>query len=631
MRGESIDCVQERIEQRMERNLMQRSKTFPGLFRLPSTSLVGAAFVCVLAVVAMLPAVPVLYHMPNTDASIFLLIGDKIRLGDLPYLDWYDHKPPLIFYLNALGLWLGGGSRWGVWGIELISISAASLFGYAFLRRFFGVLTSVVSVGLFLLNLVFIHQRGNMTEEYALPFQFAVIFLLSRVNGARRSKGVLFAIGCMLAMASSLKQPMAGIGVAAVVYLFLQAAYEDRWQDLALSFGFIGLGFAAVWAAWFLYFAVAGIFPEFWEAAFSYNVALSGITLQKRLGALVSAMDLLYSWSLFFMGGMVAWLAALPMLLINDDRIRVAFTRRWVGFLAAGAGGLLLMAALVFQPAVRALLVGLGFAALLLGGLIVVGRLPGWLRPAQPPRTWSLFLPVVVGLVDLPVAVVFSSLSGNNFAHYFMALLPSLTILTAFLIDSISSLFRPAFGRTITRAWIGILLLPMLIPGLDATLTDIGPRGDRQIEAVVRYVEENTSPNDTVLQWGIVPQVNLLTGRDAPSRYFFPDPLFVDGYSGHAQTNELLRDLQARLPVLIVYQGIARLPLLMPEKGQSCDVVKDPQTYADFQDYWRERVEYSLPQMPEGMGDVYYWICQNYESAGLVGELGWQVYRLKGK
>jgi hypothetical protein len=258
----------------------------------------------------------------------------------------------------------------------------------------------------------------------------------------------------------------------------------------------------------------------------------------------------------------------------------------------------------------------------------------GWsLRRLQINRTLKLsplFLPLVVALVDLPVAVIFSSLSGNNFAHYFMALLPSLTILTAFLIDSLYNLFRSTFGRQMATVWVAILVLPIIMPGLLDTLTNIGPRGDRQIDAIVQYVEDNTRLGDYVLQWGIVPQVNLLTGREAPSRYFFPDPLFVDGYSGRAQTGELLSDLQAHKPELIVYQGIARLPLLAPGPGESCDVVKDPQTYANFQRYWRDRVEYSLPQLPEGMSDVYFWICQNYESVGLVGELGWTVYRLRG-
>src|SRR5512133_2827248 len=92
----------------------------------------------VLALIVLLPSSPIYYLLPGTDSSIFLYIGQKIRLGQFPYTTWYDHKPPLIFYINALRLTLGNGSRWGVWSLELISRSSVSLLEYQFLKRYFG-------------------------------------------------------------------------------------------------------------------------------------------------------------------------------------------------------------------------------------------------------------------------------------------------------------------------------------------------------------------------------------------------------------------------------------------------------------------------------------------------------------
>lgn len=594
-------------------------------------SLLGAGVVLLLVVIALLPATPVLYHTPDTDTSIFLFIGNKIRLGDLPFRDWYDHKPPLIFYLNALGLWLGQGSRWGVWAVELVSLSAAGLFGFSFLKRYYGVLTATLAMSAMLINLVFVHQRGNLTEEYALPFQFAAIFLAAGMENDRTHGWRFFAIGAALAMASSLKQPLAGTGVAIVLFLLVQYAGQERWSDLLRSYLLIGAGFIAIWAVWFVYFAAVGIFPEFWEAAFSYNVALSGITLEKRIGALLSALDSLFEMSGFFLAGMLAWLAVIPTLLLQDARPMQALSSRGIGLLVmiagvlAGLYGALNMPVLVFAGLLLAALGGVIFSGL------VKNRIAPWLARRRSSESLAVFTPLMIALIDLPVAVVFSSLSGNNFGHYFMALLPSLTLLIAFLIHSISNLFDPLLGRTFRWAWLVVILIAVFWPGIYETADRIGPRGDRQLEAVIRYVEEHTAPEDYVLQWGIVPQINLLTGRDAPSRYFFPDPLFVNGYSGREQTEELLGDLQENPPVLIVDQGIPRLPLLMPSAGETCAAVKDPQKYIDFSAYWKERVIYDMPDMPEGMDAVYYWVCQNYIPVGPVGELGWQVYRLKGK
>jgi hypothetical protein len=176
-----------------------------------------------------------------------------------------------------------------------------------------------------------------------------------------------------------------------------------------------------------------------------------------------------------------------------------------------------------------------------------------------------------------------------------------------------------------------VFLIPIFWSGGYETVDYIGPRGDRQIEEIAAYVEANTQPEDYIYQWGIIPSVHLMTGRDSPTRFFFPDPLFVDGYSGREQTVPFLRDLKANPPLLIIDEGIPRLPLLTAPDPHHCETVKDPQVYQRFVQEWEDKVVYPMPQMPEGMGDVYEWICQNYAPVGPVGELSWQVYRLRGK
>lgn len=564
-------------------NNRSRNNIIP-LFSQPH--LFGIVFLLILTVVVLLPATPVLYHTPDTDSSIFLLIGDKIRQGQLPYQDWYDHKPPLIFYLNALGLSLGNGSRWGVWFLELVSLLSAVLVGYSFLRRYYGSFISVAALAATLLNLTFVLQRGNMTEEYALPFQFATIFLLGEIDQGKKARWRLIAVGCMLAMASSLKQPLAGTGLSVVLYLIIRRVGPAQWRYLFLDIFWVGLGFVLVWLAWFVYFAAMGIFPEFWEAAFAYNFALSGIPFAKRFQALVKALSMLFEWSGFFLAAMLAWLVALPTLLLMDGRLSRVITTHFR-----------------FSQA----------------------------ENTQASWKTGLFLPLFIGVVDFPIAMIFTSLSGNNFAHYFMALLPSLTLLSAFLFYSILHMMRHASGNPLPYAWLMLFSIPILGPGLYDTVDRVGPRGDRQVEAIISYVVNHTQPGDYVLQWGIVPQVNLLSGRDAPSRYFFPDPLFVDGYSGLNQTSEFLQDLKSKPPILIIDEAIPRLPLLVPTGSARCQEVKDPRMYEQFIQEHKQEVEYDLPQMPAGMEEVYYWICQNYVPVGPVGELKWQVYRLKGR
>ncbi len=52
------------------------------------------------------------------DSAYYLLIGKGIRHGMLPYLDLYDQKGPLVFYINALGF-LRTDSRVGVYLLQI--------------------------------------------------------------------------------------------------------------------------------------------------------------------------------------------------------------------------------------------------------------------------------------------------------------------------------------------------------------------------------------------------------------------------------------------------------------------------------------------------------------------------------
>jgi hypothetical protein len=96
------------------------------------------------------------------------------------------------------------------------------------------------------------------------------------------------------------------------------------------------------------------------------------------------------------------------------------------------------------------------------------------------------------------------------------------------------------------------------------------------------------------------------------------------------QSDILLSELKAKPPVLIINAMIPRLPLITVKNPAQCSKVKDPVYY----DAVLNRLipdKRLIPQMPEGMDEVYYWICQNYTHTATLGELKWEVYRLKGK
>src|SRR4026208_2129274 len=78
-------------------------------------------------------------RIPGRDYGFYVYIGDQIVHGKLPYRDAWESKPPAIFYVNAIGLGVGGGSRGGVWVIELIALRAAAIISFTTIRKLWGI------------------------------------------------------------------------------------------------------------------------------------------------------------------------------------------------------------------------------------------------------------------------------------------------------------------------------------------------------------------------------------------------------------------------------------------------------------------------------------------------------------
>src|ERR671918_83423 len=68
------------------------------------------------------PSNPNNMTLPSRDSGVFLYMGWRFLNGDIPYRDIWDHKPPLIYFVDALGIALTPHSLWGVWVLRFLFI-----------------------------------------------------------------------------------------------------------------------------------------------------------------------------------------------------------------------------------------------------------------------------------------------------------------------------------------------------------------------------------------------------------------------------------------------------------------------------------------------------------------------------
>src|SRR5215216_5751069 len=93
--------------------------------------------------VALFPNNPNNMTLPSRDSGVFLYVGWRLLKGDVPYRDVWDHKPPLIYFVDALGIALSPDSLWGVWFLQFIFIFFTLLFVYKLLDREFGIFAAL--------------------------------------------------------------------------------------------------------------------------------------------------------------------------------------------------------------------------------------------------------------------------------------------------------------------------------------------------------------------------------------------------------------------------------------------------------------------------------------------------------
>lgn len=487
-------------------------------------------FLLLLCGVVLYFSSPLTLGLPVTnDSGIFLYFGRRILAGDLPFRDLWDHKPPLVFYINALGLWIGSGSTRGVWLLEYLALAASGLLGFQLLRKYYRFLPSALAMIGVLGSLVFLLEGGNLTEEFALPFQFGALYLFGisgRANGmGQPRKGVdawALGIGALLSLAFSLKQTMIGTGVALFLYLGLQMVFGKE-KALWRFFLWSALGFSAVQAAWVGYFAAKGALLDYWSVAFVYNFLYSAdADATRRLTMLQDLAQFLRSTSGFFTAALLAWL-----------------------------GGAAVFAA-------------------------------GWLR-GKRPRTDrpALRFPLAVALIDVPLELALISTSGYNFRHYFMPLLPGFAVLAAWGLDALWTVAQPTLQK---RPWrvlvasvgVGVVLALFCWTSVPQFIKLTQQSPDMRLIVTVRYIKDHTQPDETVLLWGTKVNINFLANRTAPTRYAHQKALFRAGYASRTLSDEFLRDLQNHPPALIINTRQNTFPVFSGGPNGPCRPLQQP-------------------------------------------------------
>ncbi len=277
-------------------------------------------FACVssFSVLAVCSKNSFLYPMNDwVDVNCFFTVGRGILQGMTPYLDLYEQKGPMVYFLYALGARISESSFLGVYLVEGLSFAAFLYLGGRISETLSGCRYAYpVSVPLLaiLIPVTSAFSHGGSAEELILPVLAGTIWIVLKAMDEKRCltgrQG--FALGFCAAAAFWTKYTFcglfAGMGTATILW-YCFSGKARKLPGLVLSFtgGFLALS-AAV-AAWF---GLKGALDELLQAYFVNN--LTQYSRNIRSGQYAAPLPNLLNnlpWSIPAVLGL-AWLAVRP-------------------------------------------------------------------------------------------------------------------------------------------------------------------------------------------------------------------------------------------------------------------------------------------------------------------------------
>ncbi|HEY4285553.1 MAG TPA: hypothetical protein VGN00_00520 [Puia sp.] len=233
-------------------------------------------FILSASVLLSLLYIPGFGHNPlSGDKEVYRYIGQVIRNGGVPYRDAFDHKPPLIFFLNYAALLLGGD--WGQWLIDTCLALLATGAFFQLCRKYKLPYPWLLPLLFNLMIRDFYMCLGmGMTREYTS--MLLLIFFCVLLGKYRYH---YFLMGLLSGLVFFTQQDQVLCLVPFFLYAFLP---EQDTVPFLTRLARTAAGFLAIALPVILYFVLHNALKDFWQDAFLFNLTWYTTTLKASFG-----------------------------------------------------------------------------------------------------------------------------------------------------------------------------------------------------------------------------------------------------------------------------------------------------------------------------------------------------------
>jgi hypothetical protein len=219
--------------------------------------------------------VPIILENPlSPDSGAFAYGGQVLLNGGTPYIDFWDHKGPLIYIFNFFGLFLFGSSR-GIYIFEFLYYLMFIFLSAKLVEKF--VRNNLYYLSILITNITYllIIQGANFTETWSFGphiLIYSILFVFYFSEKPLETKWVIILINLQILLLFSiiLLRPNNAIGplIATLMCIF---RITKSYQNLKFFFVTIATTISLNIIFIFLYFNLTNSLFEFYEQYFLYN------------------------------------------------------------------------------------------------------------------------------------------------------------------------------------------------------------------------------------------------------------------------------------------------------------------------------------------------------------------------
>ncbi|RJQ24522.1 hypothetical protein C4577_07720 [Candidatus Parcubacteria bacterium] len=504
---------------------------------------------------------------PARDSGIFLYIGNEILHGKIPYRDMWEHKPPLIFYINALGLLLISGPKlWGIWFLEFMNIFLSAILSFFLLKKIFGIIPGLLSTFVWLIYIEKFLQGGNQIEEYGLILLFSSLFLFYWIDTQKRRFLPYLLLGIINSLIFLLKPNLIGILLSIAIYIVVSKSTIKECKKVITKITVIMIGFVIIPLFVSLYFWLNGVFFDLIDQTLIFNFSYINVDLSKRVFVITTFLQRNPTLTLLFFLGI---LISIYLFLKRKD---IDYTQLSI-----------IKLSFILFP-INLCLISLSGRAY-----------EHYYLPLFP------LLSIYIALLVYFILIQLQNVSISKIWH------TAITITIMILISSPQLLFL--LNRNIEEK----------IIGKNFQIRWFFFNNFQEHQETINFIKKNTQVGDYVLIWGAEASLNFISQRPSPTRYFIQYPLFTLNYSNDTKFSEFTEEVETNNPKIIIDASGSTI-----DQGVSKNAIVPP-IDADKRKAWLKHKNYS----PEGLDYFFGYVKKNYEDIGFIENKKWRIYRRK--